>query len=39
MRLGVRIENNKKMRALYRKRNREEIRLRQIRNTENKDKS
>jgi len=32
-------ENNKKMRALYRKRNREDIRLRQMRNTENKDKS
>ena len=32
-------ENNKKMRNLYRERNREEIRLRQMRNTENKDKS
>ena len=32
-------ENNKKMRTLYRERNREEIRLRQMRNTENKDKS
>jgi len=32
-------ENNKKMRTLYRERNREEIRLREMRNTENKDKS
>ena len=32
-------ENNKKMRTLYRERNQEEIRLRQMRNTENKDKS
>jgi hypothetical protein len=32
-------ENNKKMRTLYRERNREEIRLRQMRDTENKDKS
>ena len=31
-------ENNKKMRALYRERNREEIRLRQMKNNENKDK-
>jgi hypothetical protein len=31
-------DNNKKMRALYRERNREEIRLRQMRNKENKDK-
>ena len=31
-------ENNKKMRALYRERNREEIRLRQMKNKENKDK-
>ena len=32
-------ENNKNMRTLYRERNREEIRLREMRNTENKDKS
>ena len=32
-------ENNKKMRVLYRERNREEIRLRQIRNKENIDKN
>jgi len=32
-------ENNKKMRTLYRERNKEEIRLRQMKNTENKDKS
>ena len=32
-------ENNKNMRNLYRERNREEIRLREMRNTENKDKS
>lgn len=32
-------ENNKKMRVLYRERNREEIRLRQMRNKENKDKN
>jgi hypothetical protein len=32
-------ENNKKMRTLYREKNREEIRLRQIRNKENKDKN
>jgi len=32
-------DNNKKMRTLYRERNREEIRLRQIRNKENKDKN
>jgi hypothetical protein len=32
-------ENNKKMRTLYRERNQEEIRLRQVRNTENKNKS
>jgi hypothetical protein len=32
-------ENNKKMRTLYRERNREEIRLRQMRNKENKDKN
>ena len=31
-------ENNKKIRTLYRKRNLEEIRLRQMRNKENKDK-
>lgn len=32
-------EDNKKMKTLYRKRNQEEIRLRQMRNTENKDRS
>ena len=32
-------ENNQKMRTLYRERNQEEIRLRQMRKTENKDKS
>ena len=32
-------ENNKKMRTLYRERNHEEIRLRQMRNIEKKDKS
>jgi hypothetical protein len=32
-------DNNKKIRALYHERNREEIRLRQMKNTENKDKS
>jgi len=32
-------ENNKKMRTLYRERNQEEIRLREKRNKENKDKS
>jgi hypothetical protein len=32
-------ENNKKMRTLYRERNQEEIRIRQMKNTENKDKS
>lgn len=31
-------EHNKKIRSLYRERNREEIRLREIRNTENKKK-
>ena len=32
-------KDNKNMRTLYRERNREEIRLREMRNTENKDKS
>jgi hypothetical protein len=32
-------ENNRKIRILYRKKNQEEIRLRQMRTTENRDKS
>jgi len=32
-------ENNKKMRNFYHERNQEEIRLRQMKNTENKEKS